>query len=570
MVNDDWNDSQGEELSEIWGSALPFLANSKSSAAVLTLEPGNYTAIVEGKNGTSGIALVEVWRLESPGADGQFLNISSRALVETEDEVMIGGFIIQDGAQQVAIHAIGPELEDRGVSNALADPVIRVIDTTDPNPANFRELMVNDDWNDSQGQLISEIWGPFLPFSAGSKSSAAVLTLEPGSYTAIVEGKDGTSGIALVEAWRLGSPDTLERKALMAFYHATDGPNWRWSDNWGTDAPLDQWYGVSVDENGHVFELWLFENHMSGSIPPELGNLTNLTQFNFGVNDLSGEIPGELGNLINLDWLKIDRNRLSGPIPPELGRLVNLQSIDLSENQLSGSIPAELGNLANLQYLGLYDNQLSGPIPPELGNLTDLNRLDLENNQLSGPIPEELGNLANLHYLGLHENQLSGPIPAELGSLSNLERLLLHDNQLSGLIPPELGNLANLNILELDNNQLSGPIPPELGSLANLWVLDLEENQLTGPIPAELGRLGSLQSIYLSENQLSGPIPDSFLEIKSLESFHLHSNDGLCVPAGAAFDAWLAGIPLQGFGSLRCVPNSTDLSSIVNDGQSGE
>ena len=65
-------------------------------------------------------------------AEGKFLNISSRALVETGDEVMIGGFIIQDGAQQVAIHAIGPELEDRGISNALADPVIRVIDTTDP------------------------------------------------------------------------------------------------------------------------------------------------------------------------------------------------------------------------------------------------------------------------------------------------------------------------------------------------------------------------------------------------------------------------------------------------------
>ena len=78
-------------------------------------------------------------------ANGEFINISTRAYVGTGEGVIIGGFIVHDGPRRVAIHALGPELANRGVSNTLADPVLRVIDTTDPD--NHRELMFNDDWN---------------------------------------------------------------------------------------------------------------------------------------------------------------------------------------------------------------------------------------------------------------------------------------------------------------------------------------------------------------------------------------------------------------------------------------
>ena len=167
-------------------------------------------------------------------AEGEFVNLSTRAYVETGEKVTIGGFIIQEGARKVVIHAIGPELANRGVSEALADPVLRVIDTTDP--ANFRELMVNDDWNDSQGQELSDIWGSALPFTADSKSSAAVLTLEPGNYTAIVEGKDGTSGIALVEVWKINPPDSgrPDREFFTAVYRLYGVmAGYYWSINFG-------------------------------------------------------------------------------------------------------------------------------------------------------------------------------------------------------------------------------------------------------------------------------------------------------------------------------------------------
>ncbi len=128
---------------------------------------------------------------------GKFINISTRAMVGTGDDVMIGGFIVGEGPQQVLVEAIGPELADRGVAGALEDPVLTVT------AADGTVLMVNDNWEDSQGQMVIDLWGGSPNVAAGSASSAAVLTLPPGNYTAKVEGKDGTTGVALVEVYQI-------------------------------------------------------------------------------------------------------------------------------------------------------------------------------------------------------------------------------------------------------------------------------------------------------------------------------------------------------------------------------
>ena len=160
--------------------------------------------------------------------------------------------------------------------------------------------------------------------------------------------------------------------------------------------------------------------------------------------------------------MRLGENELFGTLPPELGDLSNLRHLQLNDNQLQGEIPAELGNLADLQYLSLTRNLLRGEIPWELGNLTYLEVLGLGGNQLEGEIPAELGNLANLRELYLWENRLRGEIPAALGNLSSLEKLQLNDNLLEGAIPQELGNLANLTDLDLSSNAaLSGCMPEE-------------------------------------------------------------------------------------------------------------
>ena len=366
------------------------------------------------------------------------------------------------------------------------------------------------------------------------------------------------------------SPD---RAALVALYNATDGANWTNNTNWLSDEPLGAWHGVTTDANGRVTELVLTWNQLSGSIPVELGSLSNLQELYLYYNQLSGSIPAELGSLANLRELDLSNNQLSGSIPTELGNLVNLEGLSLNHNELSGSIPEELGSLANLTLLWLYanqlsgsipeelsilanletlilnSNQLSGTIPTELGSLSNLTGLYLWGNQLSGSIPEELGSLANLESLNLSSNQLSGSIPEELGSLSNLEWLYLDNNQLSGSIPEELGSLSNLEILRLAINQLSGSIPEELGSLSNLEWLYLYNNQLSGSIPEELGSLSNLEILWLGNNQLTGPLPQSFTNLTALEQFRIADNAGLCVPTDTTFQNWLQGIPSRDNGS---------------------
>ena len=301
----------------------------------------------------------------------------------------------------------------------------------------------------------------------------------------------------------------LDRAALIALYEATDGPNWVNSENWLTDSPLGDWYGVDTDGSGRVVRLHLagirdlrseaYEPHgLTGSIPPELGNLTALAQLHLGYNTLTGRIPPELGNLANLTQLNFEFNTLTGRIPPELG------------------------NLANLTILALGLNTLTGPIPPELGNLGSLASVGLTRNDLTGPIPPELGNLGNLTELALGGNGLTGQIPPELGGLANLTGLYIWDNNLTGQIPPELGGLARLTGLLLEQNGLTGQIPPELGGLANLTLLRLRSNNLVGPIPRSLIGLARLRTFLFEEN------------------------DGLCAPGTTGFVAWMEGLDASG------------------------
>ena len=278
---------------------------------------------------------------------------------------------------------------------------------------------------------------------------------------------------------------STDRDALVALYHATDGPNWTNSTNWLSDTPLSNWHGVTVNL-GRVTGLRLSQNQLTGPIPPQLGHLTKLSDLILRDNQLTGSIPPELGNLTNLHQLGLGFNQLTGNIPSELGQLTKLEYLDLSVTQLTGEIPSQLGQLTNLGDLYLYGTVLTGEIPPELGQLTKLRYVNLANCLFTGEIPSELGQLANLKVLSLVSNLLTGQIPPELGQLTNLERLFLGSNQLTGQIPPELGQLTKLERLLLDSNQLTGEIPPELGQLTKLTHLDLSFTELSGSLPEEL------------------------------------------------------------------------------------
>ena len=263
------------------------------------------------------------------------------------------------------------------------------------------------------------------------------------------------------------APPPEIRDALVALYNATNGPGWKTSENWLSEAPLDQWHGVATDCDGSVTGLRLVENQLTGPIPPELASLSKLAGLDLSNNQLTGPIPPELASLSKLAGLDLSNNQLTGPIPPELGSLSKLVGLDLSSNQLTGPIPPELGSLSKLVDLDLVVNRLTGPIPPELGNLSKLKYLALQGNQLTGPIPFSLGDLSVLDWLDLSRNQLTGPIPPELARLTDLRYLILRGNQLNGPIPPELGNLSALEYLHLSGNPLTGCVPATLKAIEN-------------------------------------------------------------------------------------------------------
>ena len=167
-----------------------------------------------------------------------------------------------------------------------------------------------------------------------------------------------------------GSAET-DREALVALYNATNGENWFRSDNWLSDAPPGEWYGVVTNDDGRVIALVLSTNNLSGEISAELGSLSHLKELVLDANNLSGEIPAELSSLSNLQSLSLHSNGLSGEIPAELGSLSNLVVLFLHSNNLSGEIPAELGSLSNLEYLVLHSNELSGCVPSSLEDQLD-------------------------------------------------------------------------------------------------------------------------------------------------------------------------------------------------------
>ena len=268
-----------------------------------------------------------------------------------------------------------------------------------------------------------------------------------------------------------------DREILEVLYEATNPRNiwtgadtWIRSDNWLTETPLEDWYGVSVDDQGRVVSLVINQNNLSGSLPAEIGELSNLTTLDFNYNRLTGSIPPELGKLANLRVLRIPGDNLA----KAARRLAN--------NDLSGPVPSELGRLANLRVLDLGGNDLEGPIPPQLGNLMSLERLNLGGSDLTGPIPPRLGDLANLRVLDLAHNRHTGSIPSDLGNLASLEELSLGSNDLEGPVPPQLGNLLNLTALDFsDNAGMEGPLPIGLTVLARLELLGTSGTKLCAP-----------------------------------------------------------------------------------------
>ena len=314
--------------------------------------------------------------------------------------------------------------------------------------------------------------------------------------------------------------EAIERTALIEFYKATNGDNWKNNTNWCSDKPISEWYGVYTNKLGYVISLDLAKNNLVGYLPKEIGALGKLETFSVALN------------------------RLSGIIPDELWTISTLKEIDLSVNYFTGELTSSIGNAKELHKLWLCNNCMYGELPNELWCLTKLENLNLGNsyknpnwnyesnqlNKFSGSISPDISQLSNLRVFYMTCLQLTGKIPDELWDIQTLEEVDLKGNYLTGELSPAIKNAHSLKVLDLRNNSLSGKIPEEICELTTLLSFNIANfdklkisngieikfdretqfNSISGDIPENISALTNLSYISLANNNITGEFPECF------------------------------------------------------------
>ena len=312
---------------------------------------------------------------------------------------------------------------------------------------------------------------------------------------------------------------------VVNFYHATNGEKWINNNNWLSEKPLDEWFGLTVS-GSFITEIDLPRNHLEGNLPNDLCKISSLKRINLSDNDLTGTLPDSIGYLDELEIIDLSHNDLTGSFDKLFTASAELKYLDLSHNQFDGRIPRNINKSTKLEFLNLSNNRLNGKIPLDLFRLYNLNKLDLHNNKFSGSIPRQIGSLIQLKYLDLSRNNFSGAIPKEIGKLINLtERLALNHNDLSGEIPSELCQLTELKYLWLNNNKISGILPFDIGKLNRLKSLFIYQNELVGPLPRSIGNLREMEIFYAQNNSFGGQIPNELWFLPKLKMLKFENNN---------------------------------------------
>lgn len=397
-------------------------------------------------------------------------------------------------------------------------------------------------------------------------SDASVATVDAtGLVRALATGTTSvtaTSG----SAWGIAAVTVAaasDRTALVILFGSTGGPTWVSKTNWLTDAPLGDWYGVTVDGAGRVVRLELDANNLTGPIPPAVAHLDHLQHLSLNANSLSGRIPAEIGNLSRLNYLTLRDNTLTGEIPRELGRLSPMTTMGLDRNSLTGEIPAEIGDLTRLGWLNLNNNDLSGRIPARLA-IPGLS-LSVRGNLLHGPIPSTFARagLESFEFAEPRHRNLYLCVPGTTAFATWAQRVAEPDprfcNESDRDVLQSLHQAAGGSAWTNSNRWLVGPAigewhGVESDSLGRVVALDLANNGLSGELPARLGHLSALTELNITGNSLTGRLPASLTAL-SLQALR-YSGTGLCVPAAPSFRSWLTTVPVHEGTGVECAPTS--------------
>ncbi|KAH7510847.1 hypothetical protein FEM48_ZijujUnG0079300 [Ziziphus jujuba var. spinosa] len=305
---------------------------------------------------------------------------------------------------------------------------------------------------------------------------------------------------------------TTDQSALLVLKsHITHDPQNILSENWSTSSSICSWVGVTCGaKHKRVTMLNLSYIGLTGTVPPQLGNLTFLVELRLENNSFHGSLPVELTRLRRLKMINFGFNNLmKGEIPSWFGLFPKLESLNLYGNQFTGDSNYHCASLPLHIYIYIYLYvcilYITG-IPREIGNLTTLKELYLDYNNLK-EIPKEIGHVNSLEVLSIRYNALTGPFPLFVLDISSLKNLSFTYNNLSGSLPNSIcESVPNLKLLALAHNQLGGSIPSQWSQCKNLQFLLLSYNRFVGSIPRNIGNLTILKELYLGPNNLTGDV----------------------------------------------------------------
>jgi len=274
----------------------------------------------------------------------------------------------------------------------------------------------------------------------------------------------------------------------------------------------------------------------AGSLPTEIGMLTDVKVVNLNEIALTGTLPTQLGSITKLSYGNggcLGANALTGTIPTQLGRWSDYEHyFTVTANQLTGTMPTELGQLSKLTYgFGASSNQFSSALPTELGNLVQMtDGLWQIESGFTSTVPSEIGRLVNMNSnFWLYSNQFTGALPSELGNIvSMVTSFSVNNNAFSKAIPTQVGRLISIESgVRLDQNSFSQAIPTQLGNMVDITsVLYLKDNSFTSSMPTEFGRFSKLESgISWTLNSITGNLPSQLGMLTCVtESFNVHTS----------------------------------------------
>lgn len=374
---------------------------------------------------------------------------------------------------------------------------------------------------------------------------------------------------------------TLDSLALVAIYNSCGGASWTMGENmtrWNLDKPFNQWSGVRsefVDGQRRVYAISLNSVGATGELPPEIVNLSRLSELALSFSFLEGSPFEYLSKIASLTSLDLSSNLLSEPITQDLSAMSNLVYLNLSGNRFEGPLPENISQLKSLRYLTLGVNVFTGGVPSQYLNMQDLVYLDLSGNRLSGSFPEVVTRLPNLTRLNLSDNDFEGVIPGQIANLTKLTELILYQNRFSGTVPPGIGQMGNLEQMNIGSNALTGALPSDLGELHRLVSLNIAGNHFTslhptiegnsalewidisfnqiGTIPAGLGRLVNLKFMAANDNVIT-TLPD-ISALTALEDVYLDNNMLSDIPVGIEKCSSLKSIIIRN-NKLRKLPST--------------